>query len=144
LKVERCSSMLTRLPLRDLLQREFGRTLIFCDGLELGERIAREHGLEFISGETTSRLEKIRENEVVVVISRVGDEGISIPDIDTIIEVDFLYGSRMQQSQRSRRLLHSRREATNHFILMTEEELARYGKRLLALYERGYRVNIVR
>ena len=73
-----------------------------------------------------------------------GDEGISISDNDTIIEVDFLYGSRMQQSQRSGRLLHSQKEATNHYILMTEEELTRYGKRLLALYERGYRVNIVR
>jgi len=129
--------------LRELLHREMGRTLIFCDGLDLGERIARDHGLNFISGQTTNRLEKIRENETVV-ISRVGDEGISIPDIDTIIEVDFLYGSRMQQSQRSGRLLHSRKEATNHYILMTEDELARYGKRLLALYERGYRVNIVR
>jgi len=26
-----------------------------------------------------------------VVISRVGDEGISIPDIDKVIEADFLY-----------------------------------------------------
>jgi len=129
--------------LRELLAKEFGRTLIFCDGLELGERIAREHGLEFVSGQTTNRLETIRQNQRVV-ISRVGDEGISIPDIDTVIEVDFLYGSRMQQSQRSGRLLHSSKEATNHFILMTEEELAKYGKRLLALYERGYRVNIVR
>jgi len=97
----------------------------------------------FVFGETTQRLEKIRENERIVV-SRVGDEGLSIPEIDTLIEVDFLYGSRWQESQRGGRLLHSRKEFTNHYILMTEEELEKYGKRLLALYERGYRINIVR
>lgn len=129
--------------LDELLAKALGKTVIFCDGIELGQRIAKEHGLTFVFGETTNRLDKIRENETAVV-SRVGDEGISIPEIDTLIEVDFLYGSRMQESQRSGRLLHSAKEATNHFILMTEEELEKYGKRLLALYERGYRINIVR
>jgi len=129
--------------LEGLLKTELGKTIIFCDGIDLGQRIARTHGLTFVYGETTRRLEKIRENERIVV-SRVGDEGISIPEIDSIVEVDFLYGSRWQESQRSGRLLHSQKEATNHYILMTEEELERYGKRLLALYERGYRINVVR
>ena len=91
--------------LRELLAMETGKTVIFCDSLDLGHRIAKEHGLTFVFGETTRRLEKIREHEVVVV-SRVGDEGISIPEIDTIIEIDFLYGSRRQEAQRSGRLLH--------------------------------------
>lgn len=129
--------------LKELMAKELGKTIIFSDSIDLGKRIAREHDLVFVWGETTRRLEKIRENETVV-LSRVGDEGISIPDIDTLIEVDFLYGSRMQESQRSGRLLHSRKEATNHYILMTEEELQKYGKRLLALYERGFRINTVR
>lgn len=72
------------------------------------------------------------------------EEITSLPELDTVVEVDFLYGSRWQESQRSGRLLHSKKEATNHFVLMTEEELERYGRRLLALYERGYRVNVVR
>lgn len=139
-----CKNLRDKLrKLKELLAQETGRTVIFCDSIKLGKRLANEYGLIFVHGETTRRLEKIRENERVIV-SRVGDEGLSLPDIDTIIEVDFLYGSRMQQSQRAGRLLHSKREATTHYILMTEEELARYGKRLLALYERGYRVNIVR
>jgi len=126
-----------------LLSDETGKTVIFCDSIELGKRLAKKYGLTFVYGATTRRLEKIREHERVIV-SRVGDEGLSLPDIDTIIEVDFLYGSRRQESQRAGRLLHSEKEATNHHIIMTEEELARYGKRLLALYEKGYRVNIVR
>ena len=129
--------------LKELMSRETGKTLIFCDSIDLGKRIAKDYGLTFVFGETTRRLEKIRENERVVV-SRVGDEGLDVPEIDTLIEVDFLYGSRWQQSQRSGRLLHSTKEATNHYILMTEEELEKYGKRLLALYERGYKINIIR
>ena len=129
--------------LDELLKKELGKTVIFCDSIELGKRIAKKYDLTFVYGETTRRLEKIRESETVIV-SRVGDEGLSLPEIDTIIEIDFLYGSRMQESQRSGRLLHSKKEATNHYILMTEEELEKYGKRLLALYERGYRINIVR
>jgi len=129
--------------LKELMAKETGKTLIFSDSIDLGKRIAKEYDLMFVFGETTQRLEKIRENERIVV-SRVGDEGLSIPEIDTLIEVDFLYGSRWQESQRGGRLLHSRKEFTNHYILMTEEELEKYGKRLLALYERGYRINIVR
>jgi len=126
-----------------LLSVETGKTVIFCDSIALGKKLSDRYGLTFVYGATTRRLEKIREHERVIV-SRVGDEGISLPEIDTIIEVDFLYGSRLQESQRSGRLLHSEKPVTNHHILMTEEELARYGKRLLALYERGFRVRIVR
>ena len=77
--------------LDELLAKETGKTIIFCDSIQLGKKIAKEHGLTFIYGETTRRLEKIRKHEVVVV-SRVGDEGMSIPEIDTLIEIDFLYG----------------------------------------------------
>lgn len=127
----------------ELIQKETGKTIIFCDSLDLGERLSRKHNLQFVYGQTRNRLELIRENEKVIV-SRVGDEGLSIPEIDTVIEIDFLYGSRMQESQRIGRLLHSESEVTNHYIIMTEEELERYGKRLYAIYERGYKVNIIR
>lgn len=131
--------------LNELLEKGTGKTIIFCDGVELGKKIAAKHALNFVYGQTTGRLrlEQIRENEVVVV-SRVGDQGISVQDLDTLIEVDFLYGSRMQESQRSGRLLHSSKEITNHYILMTEEEMDKYNKRLLALYERGCKINVIR
>jgi DNA excision repair protein ERCC-3 len=122
-----------------LLARDTGKTLIFCDGLEAGKEIAGSHGLLFISGETRDRLDKVDQNQRLV-ISRVGDQGMSIPEIDTIIEYDFLYGSRRQESQRSGRLLHSRKDETSHVVLMTVEELEKYGKRLLSLYQHGYQV----
>ena len=130
--------------LDDLLRRDLGKTLIFCDSLDLGSDIAQRYGLEWIHGATRKRIDTIRKNERIV-ISRVGDEGLSIPTLDTIVEVDFLGGSRMQALQRIGRLAHRLVEADQepavHHILMTEEELEKYGKRLLAYYDKGYKVD---
>jgi superfamily II DNA or RNA helicase len=74
----------------------------------------------------------------------VGDEGVSLPDIERVIEVAYLYGSRMQESQRFGRLMHSAKEEPEHIILMTEEEFEKYQKRLYAITERGFRIEFVR
>jgi DNA excision repair protein ERCC-3 len=132
------------LILDSLLQRDLGKTLIYSDGLDLGKIISTKYGIPFIHGATVNRIEKI-ENNKRVVISRVGDEGISIPEIDTVIEVDFLGGSRMQALQRvgrlQHRLLEPEQEPAVHHILMTEEEVERYGKRVLAYYDKGFKVD---
>jgi len=130
--------------LDDLLRRDLGKTMIFSDSLDLGDAIAKKYGLEWIHGATRKRIDTIRQNERIV-ISRVGDEGLSIPELDTIIEIDFLGGSRMQALQRIGRLAHRLiqpdKEPAVHHILMTEEELEKYGKRLLAYYDKGYKVD---
>jgi len=130
--------------LDDLLRRDLGKTMIFSDSLDLGDTIAKKYGLEWIHGATRKRIDTIRQNERIV-ISRVGDEGLSIPELDTIIEIDFLGGSRMQALQRIGRLAHRLiqpdKEPAVHHILMTEEELEKYGKRLLAYYDKGYHVD---
>ena len=56
----------------------------------------------------------------------------------------FLYGSRMQESQRFGRLMQSAKEEPEHIILMTEEEFENYQKRLYAITERGFRIEFVR
>jgi DNA excision repair protein ERCC-3 len=130
--------------LDSLLQRDLGKTLIFCDSLELGEGIGRKHGIPWIYGATRDRLDKVQRSERVV-ISRVGDEGISVPELDTVIEVDFLGGSRAQALQRAGRLQHrlmsDGKEPAVHHLIMTEDEVERYGKRVLAYYDKGYRVD---
>jgi len=130
--------------LDDLLKRDLGKTMIFSDSLNLGTEIAEKYGLDWIHGGTKKRLDTIRKNQRIV-ISRVGDEGLSIPELDTIIEIDFLGGSRMQALQRIGRLAHRLikpdQEPSVHHILMTEDELEKYGKRLLAYYDKGYKVD---
>ncbi|ADC64642.1 type III restriction protein res subunit [Ferroglobus placidus DSM 10642] len=128
--------------LRDLLEIP-AKTIIFCDSIDFGKRIAREFGVPFVYGETKNRMDIIRDSEVCVV-SRVGDEGISIGDVERVVEIAFLGGSRMQESQRFGRLMHSQKQEPEHIILMTEEEFEKYQKRLYAITERGFRIEVVR
>jgi DNA excision repair protein ERCC-3 len=122
------------------------RTMIFCDGIELGKQLAHKFDLEFVYSSTSKRLQKIHEAimnspQHALVISRVGDEGVSLARIERIIEFDFLFGSRRQEMQRLGRLFHSDYEG-EHIILMTSEEYARYKKRLYAIYEKGFEIKV--
>jgi DNA excision repair protein ERCC-3 len=125
---------LLRLPLK---------TIIFCDSIALGKQISQKFGIPFVFGETKKRIETLQQSDVCVV-SRVGDEGISIKDLERIIEVAFLFGSRMQESQRFGRLMHSQKYEPEHIIIMTEEEFKTYQKRLYAIYERGFTIEVIR
>lgn len=122
----------------ELLTQE--KTLIFCDSLDFGEKIADKFAIPFISGSTKARLETAKEARQFVG-SRVLDLGTSIKDLRHVIEVDFLFGSRQQEIQRTGRLFHSNVGA-RHDIIMTAAEHESYGKRLDALVERGFKVNI--
>jgi DNA excision repair protein ERCC-3 len=136
-----CPSLSSKLKqLRRLVDNSEGRTLIFCDSLDLGAQISRELEVPFIHGESRNRLSTISQNRVSV-ISRVGDEGIDITDLQNVIEFDFLFGSRRQELQRYGRLLHSRFKG-RHSILMTDEEYKAHSKRLLSLFEKGFSVRL--
>jgi DNA excision repair protein ERCC-3 len=128
--------------LNELIRKHQEKTMILCDSINLGKRISSKFGIPFVYGATARRLQIIERNPVTVV-SRVGDEGIDITDLKTIIEFDFLFGSRRQEAQRMGRLLHSRFKG-EHYILMTSEEFERYKKRLYSLYERGFQIKITR
>jgi DNA excision repair protein ERCC-3 len=127
--------------LKELLQIS-KKTIIFCDSISIGERLSKSLQIPFIYGATNKRLEIIKEAETCI-ISRVGDEGLSIPEIKRVIEIDFLYGSRRQEGQRLGRLFHGE-EKGEHIILMTEKEFEDYGKRLYAITEKGFKLEIIR
>jgi superfamily II DNA or RNA helicase len=124
--------------LEDLLKVPL-KTLIFVELIASGERIKKQFNLPFIYGATKDRLDIISKN-LVTVVSRVGDEGISIKDLERTIEVEFLGKSRRQEAQRAYRLLHSVREDIVHIVIMTVKELDEFGKRFLALEEKGFKV----
>jgi DNA excision repair protein ERCC-3 len=117
------------------------KTVIFVQKLEIGRHIANEFGLPFISGETENRLE-IAKNCKVFVASDVMSLGVSLDDLQRIIEVDFLFGSRMQELQRSGRLGHSSEKDKRHDIIMTDQEYADYGKRIWVLEDYGFHVRV--
>ena len=128
--------------LKEILATGDKKTIIFCDGISLGNKISKELGVPFVHGGTSKRLEIINNAEISIV-SRVGDEGLSIPDLQRVIEIDFLFGSRRQEGQRLGRLFHGE-DKGEHFILMTEKEFEDYGKRLHAITEKGIKLEIIR
>ena len=117
------------------------KTIVFSDSLDYGEAISKKFEIPFVYGATKERLQIVREAQTCVV-SRVGDEGLSIPDLERVIEVAFLFGSRMQESQRFGRLMHSAKKA-QHIIIMTRKEYEKYNKRLRAIVERGFKIEFV-
>jgi len=139
------------------------KTLVFCDSIELGTIVSKRYEIPHVYGATKKdRLATIQDADLVVV-SRVGDEGISLPEVEQIIEISWLGRSRRQELQRFTRLLHSQigketglpskdafvqeavrlREPVFH-ILMTPEEYARDRKRLFSVMDKGFRVEIHR
>ncbi|RLF15769.1 MAG: hypothetical protein DRN06_05650, partial [Thermoprotei archaeon] len=122
------------------------KTIIFCDWLEEGKRLAERYGCPFIHGDlSVSKRFRLLEGSDLVVMSRVGDMAIHVPDVARVVEYGFLYGSRAQEGQRVGRLLHSEaRGPVEHYVLMTVGEWERYRKRLHALYARDFDVEVVR
>ncbi len=118
------------------------KTLLFVDKIAIGERLANILGVPFIHGATKNRIEIAKESKVFIA-SRVMELGISIKDLEHVIEVDFLFGSKREEIQRTGRLFHSEsKEAKKHDILMTKEEFESYGKRLHGLVEKGFKINL--
>jgi DNA excision repair protein ERCC-3 len=127
--------------LKELLSQD-KKTIIFCDSIKTGNKLSKDLGVPFVHGGTSKRIETIKEADISIV-SRVGDEGLSIAEIQRVIEIDFLFGSRRQEGQRLGRLFHGD-ERGEHIILMTEKEFADYGKRLYAITEKGFKVEVIR
>ena len=124
--------------LDSLLQVDM-RTIIFSDSLDVGKSVAGRFKIPFVYGATKDNMTTILENQVVVV-SRVGDEGMSLPDIERVIEVSWLFGSRRQELQRTTRLLHSEQKAQESHILMTLEEYLHDRKRLFSIMDKGFKI----
>jgi len=122
-------------------ERTKGRVMIFCDGLERGQQLANRLGCPFVHGDSANRLDTMGKSRVFVV-SRVGDEGVSLPDLKKVIEVDFLGSSRRQEGQRVGRLMHSEGKG-EHLVLMTRDEFESFEGRFFALEEKGFKVNVV-
>jgi DNA excision repair protein ERCC-3 len=121
------------------LLEEDRRTIIFSDSIQVGDTIKSKFKIPFVNGTTADNMETILANRTVVV-SRVGDEGMSLPDIERVIEVSWLGGSRRQELQRTTRLLHSQTDQQENHVLMTLEEYLRDRKRLFAIMDKGFKI----
>lgn len=126
------------------LVTEPGKTVVFCDGIDAGKTLSSQLDVPFVYGETENRLEVFDENRVVIT-SRVGDEGLSLSDIDRVVEYQFHGGSRRQELQRAGRVMHNDDDSNGeHIVLMTDEEHDKFSRRLFSLEEKGFNINYIR
>ena len=137
------------------------KALVFIEYLDQGEAIADALGVPFISGETPHRdrselfrrfrddgdsdsagsSDSDRDDVDVLVVSRVGDEGIDLPNAEVAIVASGLGGSRRQGSQRAGRTMRPAGSALVYVLATrgsSEEEFAQRQMRHLA--RKGIRV----
>lgn len=94
-----------------LQEHEDDKTIIFCDWIEQGEDLEEEFNIPFISGETDFEereeyFQKFRDDEInTIIVSRIGDEGLDLPDAEVGIIMSGQGGSRRQATQRAGRVM---------------------------------------
>ena len=140
--------------LRRLLdQHQNGRVLVIGEYIAQVEAIAKELGVPLVTGKTpqTERegvYEQFRRGELrCIVLSKVGNFAIDLPDADVLIQVSGMFGSRQEEAQRLGRILRPKGDGRSaHFFTLVsrdtrEEEFAHHRK--LFLTEQGYSYRVV-
>lgn len=117
------------------------KSLIFVDWIAQGEKFSEALDLPFIYGSTTHSkrqelLEKFKEGEITsIVISRVGDAGIDLPDAELAIMTSTLGSSRAQTGQRAGRTMRPVGDSQVYVLLTKgsgEEDWGRESTQFLA------------
>jgi DNA excision repair protein ERCC-3 len=123
------------------------KTLIFVDWIEQGKQLAEELDIPFIYGETTHenrqhRYQQFRDGALgALIISRIGDEGIDLPDAGVAILASTRGASRAQTGQRAGRTMRPFGNSQVYVLLTKgsgEEEWGRESTQYLA--EKGIEV----
>jgi DNA excision repair protein ERCC-3 len=127
--------------------------LIIGTYLKQLQEVARAVGAPLITGKTAIRqreklFAQLRSGEInVLVISKVGNFSIDLPDVTIAIQISGTFGSRQEEAQRLGRILRPKRHGLlAHFYTLVsrdtrEQEFA--AKRQLFLTEQGYRYEIL-
>jgi len=120
------------------------KTIVFVWKIDIGKRLSQKYEIPFVYGQTLEKERmKIIGSSQQTVVSSVGSEGISVEDLDRVVEYDWLGKSRREEAQRLGRLFHSKEASVEHIILMTEKEYMRDEQRLYAIFDKGIRVNVI-
>lgn len=117
------------------------KTLIFVDWIKQGKDLAEDLDLPFVYGDTGhDERERIydafRDGDLdSLIISRVGDEGIDLPDAEVAILASTMGSSRSQTGQRAGRTMRPLGDATVYIVLTKgsgEEDWGRESTQYLA------------
>jgi len=139
---------------RRLIERHGdGRVLIIGQYLAQLEELVRHVRAPLITGKTpTAERERLYERfrsgeERILVVSKVGNFAIDLPDANVAIQVSGTFGSRQEEAQRLGRILRPKSDgsAASFYAIVTlnsrDQEFAQ--KRQLFLTEQGYSYEII-
>ena len=143
-----------KLPVVSQIIEKFPEDKILVIGqyLDQLDEIVKMLGCPIITGKTpTAERDRIynefREGKIrVLVVSKVANFAIDLPDASLAIQVSGTFGSRQEEAQRLGRILRPKERKSRFFTLITrntvEEEFGSNRQKFLA--EQGYEYKIVR
>jgi DNA excision repair protein ERCC-3 len=139
---------------RQILQRHDGdRVLIIGQYIDQVTALARDLGVPLITGKTPqvereALYSRFRSGDVaVLVVSKVGNFAIDLPDANVAIQISGTFGSRQEEAQRLGRILRPKSDGSgaSFYAVVTlaskDQEFAE--RRQLFLTEQGYSYNII-
>jgi DNA excision repair protein ERCC-3 len=124
-------------------------------GMYLGqlEEVSERYGYPLVTGRTRVKdrqrlYQAFRDGEIgCLVVSKVGNFAIDLPDASVAIQISGTFGSRQEEAQRLGRILRPKRDGllAHFYTLVTREsrDEAFAAKRQLFLTEQGYRYDIL-
>jgi DNA excision repair protein ERCC-3 len=140
--------------LETLLERHRGeKVLVIGQYLDQLEKTARRVGAPLITGKTPKdeRLElygRFRDGDLgVLVVSKVGNFAVDLPEASVIIQISGTFGSRQEEAQRLGRVLRPKSDGrgASFYTLVSDESVEQdFGQhRQLFLTEQGYAYEIL-
>jgi len=113
-----------------------------------GRSLFQQHGGQAPQSERERIYDQFRRDQLpCLVLSKVGDFAVDLPDADMLIQVSGMFGSRREEAQRLGRILRPKSDgrAAHFFTLVSrdtrEEDFAHHRK--LFLTEQGYSYQLV-
>lgn len=141
---------------QQLIQQEAGRKiLIIGEYLDQLKLLAKVTNFPLITGQTSQKkreelYQQFRDGELGgLVLSRVGNFALDLPDADILIQVSGKYGSRQEEAQRLGRILRPKSDGrtARFYTLVTqrtcEEDFARHRQLFLTEQGYGYQIEIL-
>ncbi|MCA9999877.1 MAG: hypothetical protein KDE56_29140, partial [Anaerolineales bacterium] len=136
---------------RELLELHHGEhILVIGQYIDQLEQVAQELGAPIITGKTRHAereqlYDAFKAGEItVLVVSKVANFAVDLPDANVMIQISGTYGSRQEEAQRLGRILRPKEQASHFYTLVSHRSREQeFGvKRQMFLVEQGYRYEI--